>query len=91
MTAPRPFPIRYRIEPRGVPPIKAARRLGLTGAAFRDVLPRLLARGFPTVDPDTGMFDLKKIDLWMDGPDLSTGSARTRDARDVVNERLSRI
>ncbi len=54
--------LRYRIDPRDVPPVKAARRLGLTLAAFEAILKRLLARGFPAPDPDTGNFDMKAVE-----------------------------
>ena len=56
--------IRFAIEPRDVPPEKAARRLGLEAERFAEVLPRLLSRGFPPSDPDTGNFDLDAIDAW---------------------------
>ena len=56
--------LRYQIEPRDVSPEKAARRLGLTLPEFREVLPRLLSRGFPPPDVDTGNFDLDEIDAW---------------------------
>jgi hypothetical protein len=64
MTGPRPAEIRYRVDPRDVPPWKAARRLHLTLARFNAVLPNLIKRGFPEPAPDTGMFDLDAIDLW---------------------------
>lgn len=56
--------LRYTVDPRDVPPDKAARRLGLTLERFEQVLPRLLSRGFPPSDPDTGHFDLDAIDAW---------------------------
>lgn len=56
--------IRFQVEPRDVPPEKAARRLGLDLQRFTDLLPRLLARGFPPSDPDTGHYDLDAIDAW---------------------------
>ncbi|MGY3130871.1 hypothetical protein ACVWZM_001553 [Bradyrhizobium sp. USDA 4501] len=56
--------IRFRIDPGDVPPEKAARRLHLTLARFNELLPNLLKRGFPPADPDTGMFDLERIDEW---------------------------
>lgn len=62
--APTSASIRFKVEPGDVPPEKAARRLHLTLERFQEVLPRLLARGFPIPDPDTGMFDLEAIDLW---------------------------
>jgi hypothetical protein len=39
-----------------VPPITAARRMGLSLDAFRDALPELVARGFPRADETTGNF-----------------------------------
>jgi hypothetical protein len=59
-----PSQIRYRVDPADVPLEKAARRLHLTPARFTEVLPRLIGRGFPRPDPDTGMFDLEEIDTW---------------------------
>lgn len=56
--------IRFAIEPRDVPPEKAARRLGLELDRFLAILPRLLSRGFPPSDPDTGNYDLDAIDEW---------------------------
>ena len=64
MNGPRQAEIRYRVDPRDVPPEKAARRLHLTLACFNELLPNLIKRGFPEPDPDTGMFDLDAIDLW---------------------------
>ena len=56
--------IRFPVEPRDVPPEKAARRLHLDLEQFIQLLPRLLSRGFPASDPDTGMYDLDAIDAW---------------------------
>jgi len=47
-----------------VPPVTAARRMGLSLNAFRDALPELVARGFPQADETTGNFDLDAIDTW---------------------------
>ena len=83
--------IRFPVYPRDVPAAKAARRLHLTLAEFEDRLPRLKARGFPSADPDTGFFDLKAIDAWMDA---RSGLARHDEARDAgtdFNERLKAI
>jgi hypothetical protein len=68
MTPPRANDVRHRVEPRGVSPAKAARRLGITSARFDECLPELIERGFPPADPTTGNYDLKKIDAWMDDP-----------------------
>ncbi|MBZ9719137.1 hypothetical protein LB519_14910 [Mesorhizobium sp. AD1-1] len=56
--------IRFQVEPRDVPPEKAARRLGLSEERFVELLPRLLSRGFPASDPDTGNYDLDAVDAW---------------------------
>lgn len=56
--------LRFHVEPRDVPPAIAARRLGLTEAAFTTALSDLLGRGFPPADPTTGHFDLDAIDQW---------------------------
>ena len=56
--------IRHRVDPGDVPPEKAARRMCLTLERFNELLPQLVARGFPPADPTTGMFDLEAIDLW---------------------------
>jgi hypothetical protein len=64
MSAPLASEVRFRVDPGDVPPEKAARRLHLTVEKFNEVLPRLLARGFPAPDPDTGCFALEAIDLW---------------------------
>jgi hypothetical protein len=87
--------MRFRIEPRDVPPEAAARRLGKTRAELEAALPDLLARGFPQADPTTGNFDLTAIDRWCDArhPHLfGAGKAiQARDARDVVQDRLARL
>jgi hypothetical protein len=56
--------IRFRVNPADVPPEKAARRLHLTVGQFSQLLPELLARGFPAPDETTKMFDLEAIDAW---------------------------
>jgi hypothetical protein len=68
--------LRFRVDPGDVPPEKAARRLHLTLAEFREKLPRLLERGFPAPDPT--LFSL-------------TAPSGARDARDVVAERVARL
>jgi hypothetical protein len=64
MTALIASEVRFRVDPGDVPPEKAARRLHVTLDRFNEILPRLLARGFPQADPDTGNFDLDAIDAW---------------------------
>ena len=64
MTAPLASEVRFRVDPGDVPREKAARRLHLTLQKFNEVLPRLIARGFPAPDPDTDCFALEAIDQW---------------------------
>lgn len=84
--------LRYPVEPRDVPPIKAARRLHLTLAEFQTRFSDLRSRGFPAPDPTTGNFDLKAIDLWMDNRsgirDGLTPTNQAKDARAVAKGRL---
>lgn len=85
--------MRFRVEPRDVPAEVAARRLGMTLAAFLDALPNLIARGFPAQDPDTHNFDLDAIDAWrrlrhahLFASPVAMGA---RDASTVVGDRLA--
>ena len=84
--------VRFPVQPRDVPLVKAARRLHLTPSEFEAKLPELFGRNFPLPDPTTGMFDLKAIDDWMDGrnpgPVVIQG---LRDARDGFSQRLARL
>jgi hypothetical protein len=68
--------------------VKAARRLGLTEAEFEDMQGRLFARGFPHPDPDTGNFDLKAIEDWMDRRSGLTKGNTARDAQGLLKTRL---
>jgi hypothetical protein len=85
--------MRFRVDPRDVPPELAARRLGKTFAEFKAALPDLVARGFPQADPTTGNFDLAAIDRWCDArnPHLFGGAAamQARDAATVAKERIA--
>lgn len=91
------MPARTHVQPGDVHPAAAARRMGMTMAEFEAVLPRLLSRGFPAADRDTGMFDLDAIDTWRrrrnphlypsEPADLTTGLI-TSDADAVVRQRL---
>ena len=83
--------VRFPIEPRDVPPTKAARRLHLTLAEFETKLPALFGRGFPRPDPTTGMFDLKAIDGWMDQRSGLTAPAGARDAKQVAYGRIANL
>jgi hypothetical protein len=85
--------MRFRVEPRDVPPETAARRLGKSLAEFDTVLPNLIARGFPKPDPDTGNFDLHAIDRWRDARHSHLfGDGATMQARDagvVAKDRIA--
>ena len=89
--------IRFPVDPRDVPPQKAARRLGLTLDAFNQIREELLARGFPQPDPTTGNYDLVAINAWMDARshicrsgDL-TVSTTARKAQEVFGDRARRL
>lgn len=89
------MPARTRVQPGDVHPAAAARRMGMTLIEFDAVLPRLLSRGFPAADRDTGMYDLDAIDAWRRkrNPQLFglTGDAGLRNAKDVARERIDRM
>lgn len=86
--------MRFKLPPGGdVPPVVAARRLGLSLEAFEAALPELQKRSppFPSADTTTGNFDLDAIDEWRRNrhPQLFlTAPQAARDARDVVRQRL---
>jgi hypothetical protein len=68
--------------------------MGLTLAQFDAQYDHLIARGFPTPDPDTGNFDLQAIDRWCDArhPHLFCGAImQARDASTVVTDRIAKI
>lgn len=76
---------------------EVARRLGMTVAAFREAVPELAARGFPSPDPLTGRYDPEAVERWRRlrnaslFPELSTGPL-AKDARAVdLMERLSAL
>jgi hypothetical protein len=94
--------LRFKLPPGGdVPPITAARRMGLSLDAFRNALPKLVARGFPQADETTGNFDLDAIDTWRrtrnphlfpDRLDLSenppTSPVAAPDANEVIRQKI---
>ncbi len=84
--------MRFRVEPRDVPAEVAARRLGMCLDLFEQKLPRLVARGFPQPDPDTGNFDLHAIDQWCDSRHAHLfGGGAVMQARDASSVAASRI
>lgn len=88
---------RFRLPPGGdVPPVTAARRLGLSLEAFTAALPELQKRAppFPDADPTTGNYDLDAIDAWRRRryPHLFlTAPSGPLDARSVAAERVRKI
>jgi hypothetical protein len=87
--------LRYRVDPRCVPPAKAARRLGLALAEFDRLKPVLFAQGLPQPDAVTGLYDLVAIDRWLDarsglGEPL-TAEPKPSDAANGFADRLARL
>jgi hypothetical protein len=56
--------MRLRIPPGDIPIEAAARHMGISVERFRQLLPSLLARGFPPADETTGNYSLEAIDEW---------------------------
>lgn len=88
--------LRFHLPPGGdVPPVVAARRIGITLERFVEVLPELLQQRFPPANPVTGNYCLEAIDAWRRSfhpqlqPNGLTPAIRARDARDVVRERMA--
>src|SRR5262245_25764388 len=86
--------LRFRVEPRCVPPSKAARRLGLSLIEFDRVKGELFAQGFPQPDAVTGNFDLKAVEAWQDarsGLSQLTTEPKPRDPAQGFSERVARL
>jgi hypothetical protein len=83
--------IRFKVEPRDIPPAKAARRLHLSLDEFRAKLPELISRGFPPADPTTGMFYMPAIDQWMASRFKLTVDSPSRNDRSLIDERIARL
>jgi hypothetical protein len=79
--------VRFRVAPRDVPAVKAARRLHLTLCEFEAKKEELFRRNFPRPDPTTGMYDLAMIDRWMDARGTVT-TDRPKDARELLAGRF---
>lgn len=84
---------RRRVGIGDVSPSEAAARLNLSLEAFREHLPELLCRGFPTADETTGQYDLAAIDRWRMSrnerlfPELTT-STGAEDASHTFSENM---
>jgi hypothetical protein len=86
---------RFHVAPGDVPTAMAAQRMGMTLEAFTVALPNLVARGFPTPDPDTDNFDLDAIDQWrrLRHQHLYNGRGEfgARDASTVAQDRIAAV
>ena len=86
--------VRCQVEPRLIPPKKAARRLHLTHGEFVVALPALRREGFPVACNVTGHYDLKAIDAWLDmrsGILMHDGTQATPDADRIFAEAMKKI
>ena len=52
--------------PRGLTAAETAYLLGVSEGRFAQLLPRLLAAGFPSRDPITRRYDRRAIERWLD-------------------------
>lgn len=82
--------VRVRVDPRLVPPEKAARRLGMTLTAFSEVREELERKGFPKPLPVVGNYALEAVDRWIDEKaglvsDDSPEAARAAMRRAIAN------
>jgi hypothetical protein len=89
--------IRFRIDPRCVPPGKVARWLHVTLAEFDERKGELFARGFPRPDPTTGTYDLKALEACQDAQSAlapapsAVGDPAPVNASDVFRDRMARL
>ena len=76
-----------------VAPSLAAKRMGLSLAAFSLALPELQKRGFPSPDPTTGKFDFQAIELWRQGRHGAVAGSlfEADDAEAVVGARIAAL
>ena len=57
---------RASMQPRDIPFRITAKLMSVDDKTFAEILPSLLARGFPAPDPDTGNFDRVALNKWCD-------------------------
>lgn len=94
MPMPAPNQIRFIVEPRLVPPTKAARRLHLTLAEFNLKREALYRAGFPQACSVTGHYDIKAIDAWLDrrsGVAVAEEDVMAADRRKLDARRAARL
>jgi hypothetical protein len=85
---PAPSAIRFRVDPRLLPPAKAARRLHLSPEEFGRRRAELEGYGFPRPLPVTGYYDLVAIDAWIDS---CSGLGQPANYADDFDKRLARL
>ncbi|RVD05762.1 MAG: hypothetical protein EOS73_16205 [Mesorhizobium sp.] len=90
--APQPSSVRFPVQPRLVPAIKAARYLHLTLPEFMELLPALQHQGFPRACPITGNYDLVAIDAWQDKRSGLAGSGSgAQSSAEIARARLATL
>lgn len=80
--------VRFPVEPRLIPPMKAARRLHLTLSEFSAIQHALQRAGFPAPCSITGHYDIVAIDAWI-ARRSGAADAPALDDRDKLNKRLA--
>ena len=80
-----------RVDPRLVTPEKAARRLGLTLAAFEAVRDELEKHGFPKPLPVVGHYLLEAVDRWIDETSGLVSDGSPEAARAAMRRALANI
>jgi len=90
--APQHSSVRFPVQPRLVPPAKAARYLHLTLPEFLELLPALHQQGFPKACAITGNYDMVAIDAWQDKRSgLAGGAASAQTSADIAKARLATL
>lgn len=90
--APQPSSVRFPVQPRLVPPAKAARYLHLTLPEFLKLLPALQLQGFPKACPITGNYDMVAIDAWQDRRSGLAGTAApSQSSAEIAKARLATL
>lgn len=91
LTHPAPSQVRFPVQPRLVPAIKAARRLHLTLSEFDAKLPALRKSGFPCPCSVTGHYDLVAIDAWLDERAKFNAGATAEEDQEYMRRRILEI
>lgn len=91
LAQPIPSQVRFPVQPRLVPAVKAARRLHLTLAEFEAKLPALRKSSFPRPCSVTGHYDLVAIDAWLDERAKLNAGATTEEDQEYMRRRIMEI